>query len=119
VTDDAEGAEDVTADETMSRYVFGGSLVYHLTGMAFANGRGVPFVLGGAGYLRELHEGRELVETGAEYHAGAGIKFWFGNGRRRLGLRGDVGVSIRDGAYDGENGRRTLPTAGASILYLF
>jgi hypothetical protein len=120
ITGDAEGAPDETADETMSRYVFTGSLVYHLTGLSFAGSRGVPFVFGGAGYLRELHEGRELVETGTEYHAGAGLKFWFGTGRSRLGLRGDVGVSIRDGAFDGDTtSRRTLPTAGASLTYLF
>lgn len=118
VTDDAESAPDVTAEETMSRYVFGGSLVYHLTGVSFGGGRGVPFLFGGAGYLRELHEGRELVETGTQYHAGAGVKFWLGSGGRRLGLRGDVGVSIRAGAFDGD-ATRTLPTAGASVMYLF
>lgn len=114
---DVESAEAITISETLTRYVFDGALVVHLPG--FAGGRGVPFVTGGAGYLRELHEGNELVETGTQYYAGAGVKVWFGRTRRRVGVRGDVGVAIRDGGFDFEDGRRTVPTAGASLLYLF
>lgn len=116
---DAEEAEDLTAEETMSRYIIDGSVLFHFTNLAFANGRAVPFVSAGAGYLRELHDGNELVETGAEYHAGGGIKVWLTQGRRRAGLRGDVGLSIRDGGFASETGRRTLPTAGASVIFLF
>lgn len=119
ISGDVEDAEDVTAEEKMSRYIFDGSILFHLTNLQFAGGRGVPFVAAGAGYLRELHEGNELVETGTEYHAGGGVKIWFGEGRRRAGIRADVGVSIRDGGYAGDGGSKTLPTAGASIVYLF
>ena len=58
---DAESAADVTATETASHYVFGGSVNFDFRGASFAGDRGVPFVLGGAGYLRELHEGNQLV----------------------------------------------------------
>jgi hypothetical protein len=119
VSGDAEDAPNATLEETMSRYVFDGSLVFHLTGAAFAGGRAVPFLMGGAGYVRELHEANELVETATEYHAGGGVKIWFGAGRRRLGVRGDVGVSIRDGGFGTESSTRTVPTAGASLMYLF
>jgi hypothetical protein len=119
LSNDAEQAEDITAEEKMSRYVFDGSLVYHLRSLSFAGGRGLPFVLGGAGYLRELHEGHELVETGVEYHAAAGLKLWFSSSRRGLGIRGEAGVSVRDGGFDFDQKRRALPTAGASIIYLF
>jgi hypothetical protein len=119
VTDDAEDAPDVTVEETINRYVFDGSLVMHLTGAAFAGGRGVPFLQGGAGYVRELHSGNELVETATEFHAGGGVKIWFGSGLRRLGVRADVGVSIRDGGFGSEESTRTVPTAGASLMYLF
>jgi hypothetical protein len=114
---DAEGADAVTVSETLTRYVFDGALVVHLP--AFAGGHGVPFLTGGAGYIRELHEGNELVDTGTQYHAGAGVKFWFGEMRRRFGIRADVGVDVRDGGFDFKEGRRTVPTAGASLLYLF
>jgi hypothetical protein len=114
---DVEGADALTISETLTRYVFDGAVVVHFP--AFAGGRGVPFLTGGAGYIRELHAGNELVETGTLYRAGAGVKFWFGELRRRLGIRGDVGIDIRDGGFDFNEGRRTLPTAGASVLYLF
>jgi hypothetical protein len=119
LTNDAEEAEDTTATETISRYVVDGSVVFHLTGLSFAGGRGVPFLTGGAGYLRELHDRDELIETGRTYHGGAGLKLWFGQGARRLGVRADVGLAMRDGGFDFSDGRRTLPTAGFSLAYLF
>lgn len=116
---DAEQAPAVTARETLSRYVVDGSLVLHLTGLSFAGGRGVPFLAGGGGYLRELHEQNELMQTGREYHAGGGVKLWMGSRRPRVGLRLDGGLSLRSGGADFSAGRRAMPTAGASILYLF
>lgn len=116
---DTEGADAITVSETLTRYVFDGAVVIHLLPLSFAGGRGVPFVTGGGGYVRDLHEGSELVETGRQYHAGAGLKVWFGDGRRRFGIRGDVGVALREGAADFSDARRTVPTAAASLLYLF
>jgi hypothetical protein len=115
LSSDAEGAPDEVAEDTLDQYVFSGSLVYH-----FPRPRSsvVPFIKAGAGYLRELHEGQELVETGMEYHAGAGIKIWFGS-TRRFGLRGEGGVSFRDGGFDFEDGLRTTPIAAVSLVYLF
>ena len=72
-----------------SQYVFDGALVWHITGARFAGGSAVPFLYGGAGYLRELHEENAFVEEGVEYHAGGGIKWWFGqSGRDRDSRRG-------------------------------
>lgn len=116
ISGDTEGASDVSAEETLDRFLFSGSALWHFGRPA---ARAVPFIFGGAGYLRELHEGRELVETGTEYHAGAGVKVWFGNARRRFGLRGDAGVSLRDGGVDAEDGFRAVPLAAASLIFLF
>lgn len=114
VSDDFEDAADVTIDETLSQYVFDGSVVWH-----FGGGRAVPFVFGGAGYLRELHQEETLVEEGIEYHAGGGMKWWFGQGSRRFGLRGEVGISIRDGGFDFKDGLRVVSTAGGSLIVAF
>lgn len=116
LSDDAEGAPDTVAEEKIDQYLFSTSVVYH-----FSGGRNsiVPFVAGGAGYLRELHEAQELVETGAEYHASAGIKNWFGNARRRFGLRAEGGLSFRDGGFDFEDKVRVVPTFGVALVYLF
>lgn len=119
LSSDAEAAPDITADETMTRYLVDGSLLLHLTRLSFAGGRGVPFLAGGGGYLRELHDLNEYVETGREYHATAGLNLWFGQGASRFGLRADVGASIRSGGMDFRSGRRTVPTAGLSLAYMF
>ena len=116
---DAESAADETATETLSHYVFDGSLSYHVLRAAFAGGRGVPFVSGGGGYVRELHEGNQLVETGREYHGTAGVNYWLGTGRRRAGLRVEAGVSVRDGGFDPREGTRALPIVLAGATFLF
>jgi hypothetical protein len=119
LSDDAESAADVTATETLTRIVFNGSLVLHLTGMSFAGGNGVPFVLGGGGMIRELHEKNEVVETGHEYHGGAGLHVWFGQGKRRAGIRGDFGVARRSSGAYASGVTRTVASAGASLAFLF
>jgi hypothetical protein len=115
-TDDFEDAADVTSMETLSQYLFDASAVWHFS--STSPGRVTPFVYGGAGYLRELHEGDALVEEGVEYHAGGGIKWWFGAGRR-FGVRGEAGISMRDGGFDFEEGVRVVPVVSGSLIYLF
>lgn len=111
ITGDTEGAPNTTAEETLNQYLFEGSAVWHL-----GRGRSVPFVYGGAGYIRQLHEGDALLEEGVEIHAGFGLKWRLG---RRLGVRGEAGISIRDGKIDEENKRRAVPTAAGSIFWVF
>ncbi len=48
--------------------------------------RGAPFLSGGAGYLRALHEDRILVDTGALWFAGGGVDL-FGSTGLRLDAR--------------------------------
>jgi hypothetical protein len=117
LTNDFESAPDVDADETLTQYVIDGSVVWHF--QPFHRGRAVPFVAAGAGYIRDLHEGNALAETGTEYHALAGLKWWFSSRPRRLGLRAEGGLSIRDGGFDFKDGRRTVPVAAASLVYIF
>jgi hypothetical protein len=119
ITGDAEQAADVTAEESVSHYVFDGSVVLQLRQLSFASGRATPFLALGGGYVRELHEGAELVETGTEYHAGAGLKILSRPGPRRSGLRVDVGISSREGGLDLADRRSTQTFAGISLLYLF
>ena len=115
VSGDVENAADTTIKETLSQYVFDGSVVWQFS----RQGRAVPFVFGGAGYLRELHEEGALVEEGVEYHAGGGLKWWFGEGGRRFGVRGEVGISIRDGGFDFKDSQRVVPVVGGSVIYTF
>ena len=118
LSDDVENASPVSAKETLNRYIFTGSLVWHFRSIG-SSSRIVPFVAGGGGYVRDLHESKELLETGGEIHAVGGVKFWLGGGRRRFGLRGQGGVSVISGAFDFRDSSRALPIASASLLYVF
>ena len=116
---DAEEAAETTATENLSRYVFTGSLVVHLRRMSPGVSL-VPFIAGGAGYIRDLHQGNELMETGTEFHGVAGLKYWFNTAApRRFGIRGEAGVSMTDGAFDFSEKSRILPIVSASLVYLF
>ena len=110
---DFENADPVNIDGVVTTYVAGGSLLYH-----FGDGRVVPFVAGGGGYLRQLHEDNAVVVTGSEIHAGGGVKVWFGSASR-IGVRLDAQVSSRDKAVAFEEKRRIIPTAGAGITVRF
>ncbi len=114
---DAESAPDQAAEERITQYVIDGSLVWHLADSRQA--RTVPFVSAGGGYIRDLHAQSELVETGSEIHATAGVKWWFSARPRRLGVRGEAGVSLRDGGFDFRQRRRAVPIASASLAYMF
>ena len=115
LSNDFESAPDIVASESITSYLFTGSVLYH-----FGSGKGLkPFVIGGAGHVRDLHGGNEVVESGVEYHGGGGVKSWFGSGRRKFGVRAEFLVSVRDGGAGTDDGRRTVPTAGVSLAYLF
>lgn len=113
--DDFEGAPSLTATTDITQYLFTGSAVYH-----FGRSSGVtPFVAAGAGHLRDVHNGNELIETGVEYHGKLGVKWWTGSGRGRLGLRAEGGVSMRTGGFNFDEDRRVVPIAALSLAYLF
>jgi Outer membrane protein beta-barrel domain len=114
ITRDFESADSVDADETITSYLVGGSVLYH-----FGEGRLVPFVAGGAGYLRQLHDGSTEVLTGTEFHAGGGVKYWLGSGSHRFGLRVDTQMSARAKSIAFEQKRRIVPSLAAGISYLF
>ena len=109
----------MTATETIDRYVVDGSLVLHMTGLSFAGGKGVPFVLGGAGYIRELHDKNEVIETGREYHGGAGLQLWFGKANAAWACAATLACAGATGGADSDDVARTVPTAGRSLAYLF
>jgi hypothetical protein len=114
LSNDVEEAANTTASETLARYVFDGTVLCH-----FGRGKMRPFVAAGGGYLRELHDGYGVVETGNEFHAGAGIKYWFTGRKQRFGVRAEAGAMSRSGGVDFEDKRRTIITAFGGVSYLF
>lgn len=91
--DDVEGAPALTVLERIDQYFIEAGLVILIDELR-AGSRTVPFVAAGAGYLRQLHEGRTVVEHGHLYHAGGGVKHWLVARNRGLvraaGLRADA-----------------------------
>src|SRR5262245_42055714 len=61
VSGDAEGAPGFTATESMKELTVEGSLLLHLTRMRLGP-QAIPYLSGGAGFLRDLHEGDTLGE---------------------------------------------------------
>jgi hypothetical protein len=100
ITGDAEGAPALAVSEDVDQYFIDANVVWLVDRFRFWEL--VPFVSGGAGYLRQLHEGRTLVETGQVYHVGGGVRHWL-----RMTDRGWIrGMGVRlegraHGAFSG------------------
>lgn len=92
-------------------------MVWHLPRRGSARLR--PFVVGGGGYLRQLHEERTLVETGQLYYGGFGARYWLRGGSgtaRAFGLRGDLRANLRRGGIDFEDKNRVFPTLAVHLF---
>jgi hypothetical protein len=123
VSADMEQAAGLVATDTVKQYVIEGAAMALIGRLAFAGGRAAPFVTGGAGYLRQLAESDQVVETGAIYHAGGGIR-WLAHARRTgsirgYGMRGDVRLNVRTGGVDVAEQARLWPSLGASFFVVF
>jgi hypothetical protein len=119
---DAEKAAPTEATEVIQQVTIDGSLVVHIARWRL-KGRGVPFVIAGAGYLRQLHEGRTVVQDGQTYHAGAGIRIALRSRTdtrlKGIGFRTDVRALVcRNGiALDGR--AHVTPVLRASLFVGF
>jgi len=113
---DAEGAAAIAVVERIDQFVIDAGILFRLDEMRI--GQLVPFAGGGAGYLRQVHEGLALIEDGHVYHLGGGVSrdlVTRAHGIvRAAGLRADArvyflsgGVSVTDrttthGSFTGE-----------------
>ncbi|MDO8681500.1 MAG: hypothetical protein Q7R30_23530 [Acidobacteriota bacterium] len=120
ISADPEVAAQVLEGEELQQYAFDAGAVWQLP---FRFGRRArPFVSGGGGYLRQLHEGRTLVETGQIYYAGGGVRYWIRGGsgtRRSLGVRADARATWKKDGIDFDNRTRTFPTVSAFVFFEF
>jgi hypothetical protein len=120
VSSDSEVADGAFASERVTQFVVDVSGLYQLP---FPIGRRVrPYVLGGAGYLRQLHEGRVSVETGRTMHAGGGLQYWLHPGGRRrdgVGVRAEARYVRRSGGVEFEDRSRGFMQVSALGFYQF
>jgi hypothetical protein len=126
ISSDAElaASSTVLATERLHEYVFDASVVYQPRGWQFADGRARLFLLAGAGYLRDLHEQRFVIEHGVRYHLVGGAKYLFavrpGRLIRGLGVRLDARFYLRDGGVElAEESARPAGALGAALLLVF
>jgi len=117
IAGDSEAASQELLGEELEQYVFDAGLNWQLP--IHIGRRLAPFVTGGAGYLRQLHEDRTFAETGRIYYAGGGARYWLRGGHggtRPVGLRGEFRMNMRRKGIDFEDKMRRYPTYS---LFLF
>jgi hypothetical protein len=110
VGQDPESSGTTVIGETVSQYTVDVGAVVGLPWPRQA-GRVRSYALGGAGYLRQLHEDRLLVETGHTIFGGGGIQYLFRapSRGRPLGVRAEARLVRRGGGIDFEDRSRTHP----------
>jgi hypothetical protein len=108
ISQDSEAGTGAQVAEKISQYTFELSGLVRLP-LAKMAARAVPYVIGGAGYLRQLHEDRLLVETGRTAYGGGGVQVWLRGAsgpKRPLGVRADARYVRRMGGIDFEDRSR-------------
>lgn len=119
IANDVENAPSITAVERLQQYTIGGGATWYVP----RRSRIVPFVAGGGGYLRQLHDRALLVETGTYYQVGGGVLYLLGshpgNRLKATGIRADVRAVILNGGVSFDGGRHTAPAVAGSFFVRF
>jgi len=126
ITNDFEQAPDTEASESFTEYAIEAGLLFHLNKLTFAGGRARPFVAGGAGYLRQVHEDQTVIETGQSAYAGGGVTFTLRQAPRKafiegFGLRADVRANFRSGGFEhsDDDGATFAPSVTGGVFIRF
>ncbi len=119
VSSDAEASGTFTLVESLDQYIFDGGVLVHLDELdAFGL---KPFAIGGFGYVRQLHEEQQLVETGHLFYVGGGVTLpLFSRAQgfiRSVSVRGDLRLNVLSLELD--EGSRSQGSASASLALTF
>ncbi len=119
---DVEGAAPVVARGRLDQYIIDAGVRWELRRWWFAR-RAVPFVAGGAGHLRQVHEGQFLIETGRIYRVGGGLIWWLSARDagfiRGTALRVDGRVYLPHGGVRFQSRTRVRPAVGMGAVIVF
>jgi hypothetical protein len=126
VRGDVEAAPDLTlVASSFTQTLVEGNILYHFNSARFDQEHTVPFVLIGAGSLRQKNDEEGIDEVGQIYQAGVGFK-WSSvvDARRRargIGLRLDFRYVLRNGGLDfsADNQRQSFFAASALTTVSF
>jgi len=126
---DVDNAPPTTARSRLTQYTAEAGVTWDIRRLQWRQSRIRTYVTGGGGYLRELHEERTAVDTGAVFFGGAGIRYGLGGGRAsgatgrvaasRFGLRGEVRFVGRTGGFDTDDEVRFFPRVHAGAYVRF
>jgi opacity protein-like surface antigen len=111
---DAEGAASVDATTTLTEYLITGGALWKLS--VNPRRRWTPFVSGGAGVARHVHDGQTLIESGVDGYAGGGILYSL---NPRVGLRFDGRAHILNGGVAEGQGVSPRGSLSGSIFVAF
>ena len=110
----------VTPTERIEQFTIGGGLVWYVPVRA---SRLAPFLAGGGGYLRQLHETATLVVTGRYYQFGGGVVYPLTSRSaarlKAMGLRLEARVLLRVNGVAFDSSAHLTPAAGASVFIRF
>ena len=119
IPNDVEPLPDIVVEGRLTEYLFEGSVVADLVSGA----KWSTFIMGGAGYLRQLHDQRALVDNGRVYHVGGGVKYRLRSSPARfvkgLGLRAQARLLVRDEGFSLEGQNRPALNVGAGLFAQF
>jgi hypothetical protein len=118
---DIEGASDVTAREAVQSFQVEGGAIWTPARLRLWRSMQL-FAGGGGGYVRQLHSGQTLVETGQSVYAGGGAILSLPEqpGRAfKAGLRVDVRAAALRRAVVFDDRLHVAPALSASLLLRF
>jgi hypothetical protein len=121
ITGDAEVVGNVAVDAPVSQFLIEGGIVAQLR--RWQRGRVSPFLTAGAGYLRQLNDGRTLVDTGQGYYLGGGFYYVRESAKPRAlkarGARVDVRALALHGGVAPDDAYHWVPAVTASVFARF
>lgn len=119
ISSDAEAAGPFTIAETIDHYVFDAGVVIRFVEMDVMGL--TPFASGGAGYVRQLHEGQGLVETGHLFYVGGGFTRALFSRPQGLIRAATARADLRLNVYgmELEDGSRSRGSVSGSLVLTF
>jgi len=120
VSGDIEQAPPITVSSTLTQITIEGGALIEVATLPLFAGNLVPFVDGGGGYLRQVHEERVLIETGRTLYVGAGVKWRSAAVKprglvQRLVVRADARFVSRTAGVDVVDERRNYITVSGGV----
>jgi hypothetical protein len=123
ISGDYENGSGTVATENLTEYAFDVALLVHLRGSGFSRARTLPFVEAGVGYVRQIHEGRTLIESGQVYYVGGGFKYLLsrrpGSRISGLGLRVDARACFGRKGLSFSDQTSMFPVVGGGLFVAF